>query len=100
MISGRQRWTYDWLIGEQVSLCVFACTELANKLQEEQEDMKGSIDLDVQPHISADPDESQGELSPPNETLDCDSLNHASTDYITWNGTHSFSDKRPLKVHF
>lgn len=62
--------------------------------------MKGSVDLDVQPHISPDHDESQGELSPPDETLDCDSLNHTSTDYITWNGTRSFSDKHPLKVQF
>lgn len=80
------------------SICV--CTELANKLQEKQEEIKGSVDLDVRPHVSASLDESQGDLSPPNETLDCDSLNHTSTDYITWNGTHSFVGKHYLKVSF
>ncbi|XP_029702319.1 calcium/calmodulin-dependent 3',5'-cyclic nucleotide phosphodiesterase 1A-like isoform X2 [Takifugu rubripes] len=53
--------------------------ELANKLQEEQEEMKCTIDLDSQPRISSDPDESQGGGSPPDGTLE-------STDYITWNG--------------
>lgn len=79
---------------------VCVCTELASKLQEEQEEMKCSVDLDVQLHISPHPDESQGDLLPPDETLDCDSLNHTSTDYITWNGTHSLVGKHSLKVSF
>lgn len=73
-----------------VCVCLPVCIELANKLQEKQEEIK---DLDVRPYISADPDESQGDLSPPDETLDGDSLNHTSTDYITWNGTHSLVGK-------
>ena len=81
--------TSDWCLIDEwtVSLCLTICTELANKLQEEQEEMRCSVDLDVQPHISPDPDESHSDLSPPDETLDCNSLNHTSTDYITWNGT-------------
>lgn len=81
-------------------MCLSIWTELANKLQEEQEEMKCSVDLDAQPRISSDPDEAQGGDSPPDGTLDCHSPNHTATDYITWNGTHSMVHKRSLKVSF
>lgn len=80
-------------------MCLSICTELANKLQEEQEEIKCS-DVDVQTCISPDPDESHEGSSPAGETLDCGSPNNTSTDYLTWNGTHTMAHTHSLEMTF
>lgn len=77
-----------------------SCTrviELANKEQEKQEEVKSSVDSDIQSHASPShsihdghaSDQSQNsDVSQPDDTPNDKSPDHMPADHLTWNGTN------------
>lgn len=70
------------------------CTELANKVQEEQEEVESSANLNIQsqvPSIHCVHEEHNSDLSlsddpPADETSAKKSSEYTPDDYLTWNG--------------
>lgn len=87
-----------------VPVCLF-CTEMANKVQEEQEEVESNVNLNIQSHVSPSDsvpdghssDQSQSDDPPPDETLADKSPEHVPADYLTWNGTNMTVRKNFLK---
>ncbi|XP_034549007.1 calcium/calmodulin-dependent 3',5'-cyclic nucleotide phosphodiesterase 1A [Notolabrus celidotus] len=71
--------------------------ELANKEQEEQEDVASNVNSDNQSHASpnrAPADQSQNcDDAPPEETHGEESTDHDPEDHLTWNGAGSEEEK-------
>lgn len=77
-------------------ISVYLClTELASKVQEEQEEVESNVNLDSQSHVLPNPgvpdkhssEELQSDGYPPDETVPDKSPDHVAADCRTWNGT-------------
>lgn len=87
-----------------VSLCLLF-TELANKAQEEQEEVASNVNSDIQSHISPSHSVSDGHTSnqsqksngsPPDQTHNDKFSSHKSADHLTWNGTNIIETYRNI----